>query len=95
MRVVKRELDYYQKLPADLLEQLNKATVEAAVPWRDARKKADFRIFQPHLEKDNRSKAATSGISQRGHTSIQRAVGSLRGRLTVDDLDKIFSALIP
>ena len=51
VRVIRRELDYYQKLPPDLLEQLNKATVEAAVPWREARKKADFRIFQPHLEK--------------------------------------------
>src|SRR5256886_10511558 len=51
IRVIKRELDFYQKIPADLLEQLQKATVEASVPWREARKKADFRIFQPHLEK--------------------------------------------
>src|SRR6266576_567077 len=51
IRVIKRELDFYQKIPADLLEQLQKATVEASVPWREARKRADFRIFQPHLEK--------------------------------------------
>jgi len=51
IRVIERELDFYQKIPADLLEQLQKATVEASVPWREARKKADFRIFQPHLEK--------------------------------------------
>src|SRR5207302_9895774 len=51
IRVVKRELDFYLKSPPDLLEQLQKATTEAAVPWREARKKADFQIFQPHLEK--------------------------------------------
>src|SRR2546428_8246795 len=33
IRVIKRELDFYQKGPPDLLEQLQKASVEAAVPW--------------------------------------------------------------
>src|SRR6266566_5025612 len=51
IRVIKRELDFYQKVPPDLLEQLQKATVEASIPWREARKKADFGIFQPHLQK--------------------------------------------
>src|SRR5207247_6811485 len=34
IRVIKRELDFYQKIPADLLEQLPNATGAACVPWR-------------------------------------------------------------
>jgi carboxypeptidase Taq len=79
IRVIKRELDYYQKLPPDLLEQLNKATVEAAVPWREARKKADFRIFQPHLEKITDLKRKQAEQSQPVHSSLQRAARHFRG----------------
>src|SRR5438094_9845746 len=50
IRVIKRELDFYEKIPADLLEQLQKATVEASVTWREARKEPNLRIFQPQLE---------------------------------------------
>src|SRR5690242_12654857 len=35
VRVIKRELDFYQKIPPELLEELQKATVEASVPWRE------------------------------------------------------------
>ncbi|MBO0888394.1 carboxypeptidase M32, partial [Candidatus Bathyarchaeota archaeon] len=51
VRVIKRELDFYQKVPAHLLEELQKATNEAAIPWRHAREKSDFNIFKPRLEK--------------------------------------------
>src|SRR5207245_5474129 len=37
IRVIKRELDFYQKIPADLHEMIQKATVEASVLWHIAR----------------------------------------------------------
>src|SRR3989442_6104483 len=51
VRVVKRELNYYHKAPPKLVEELQKATINANIPWREARKKSDFNIFKPHLEK--------------------------------------------
>src|SRR5258708_21918077 len=95
IRVIKRELDYYQKLPPELLEQLNKATVEAAVPWREARKKADFRIFQPHLEKitDLKRKQAEH-LNQSTHP-YNSLLDLFEEGLSINDLDQIFSVLIP
>jgi carboxypeptidase Taq len=95
IRVVKRELDYYQKIPADLLEQLNKATVEAAVPWRDARKKADFKIFQPHLEKITDLKRKQAEHLNASTHPYNALLDLFEEGLTIDDLDKIFSVLIP
>src|SRR5260370_1623442 len=95
IRVIKREIDYYQKLPPELLEQLNKATVEAAVPWREARKKADFRIFQPHLEKITdlkRKQAEHLNPSTHPYNSL---LDLFEKGLTITDLDQIFSVLIP
>src|SRR5260370_16701108 len=51
VRVVKRELNYYQKVPPKLVEALQKATIDSNIPWREARRKSDFSIFKPHLEK--------------------------------------------
>jgi len=95
IRVIKRELDYYQKLPPDLLEQLNKATVEAAVPWREARKKADFRIFHPHLEKITDLKRKQAEHLNPSTHPFNALLDIFEEGLTIDDLDRIFSVLIP
>ena len=95
IRVIKRELDFYQKIPADLLEQLQKATVEASVPWREARKKADFRIFQPHLEKITDLKREQAEYLNPSTHPYNALLDLFEEGLTIDDLDKIFSVLIP
>jgi carboxypeptidase Taq len=95
IRVVKRELDYYQKLPPELLEQLNRAIVEAAVPWREARQKADFKIFQPHLEKITDLKRKQAEHLNPSTHPYNALLDIFEEGLTIDDLDKIFSVLIP
>src|SRR6266702_4615821 len=75
IRVIKRELDFYQKIPADLLEQLQKATVEASVPWREERKQAEY--LNPSTHPYN----ALLDLFEEG--------------LTITNLDKILSVLIP
>src|SRR5689334_15010000 len=45
VRVLKRELHYYRSVPPELLEELQRAISEAAIPWRQAREKSEFRIF--------------------------------------------------
>src|SRR5260370_13007299 len=95
IRVINREIDYYQKLPPELLEQLNKATVEAAVPWREARKKADFQIFQPHLEKITDLKRKQAEHLNPSTHPYNALLDIFEEGLTINDLDQIFSVLIP
>src|SRR6266705_35907 len=95
IRIIKRELDFYQKIPAVLLEKLQKATVEASVPWREARKKADFRIFQPHLEKITDLKRKQAEYLNPSTHPYNALLDLFEEGLTIDDLDKIFSVLIP
>src|SRR3989442_2912900 len=95
IRVIKRELDFYQKIPAELLEQLQKATVEASVPWREARKKADFRIFQPHLEKITDLKRKQAERLNPSTHPYNALLDLFEEGLTITDLDQIFSVLIP
>ena len=51
VRGLRRSLDYYLKVPPELVEELERVTIEATVVWRRARKKSEFRLFEPHLEK--------------------------------------------
>src|SRR5712691_13556904 len=95
IRVIKREIDYYQKLPPELLEQLSKATVEAAVPWREARKKADFRIFQPHLEKITELKRKQAEHLNPSTHPYNALLDLFEEGIAINDLDRIFSTLIP
>src|SRR6059036_4146358 len=95
IRVVKRELDFYQKIPAELLEELQKTTVEASVPWREARKKSDFQIFQPHLEKITDLKRKQAEYLNSSAHPYNALLDLFEEGLTIDDLDRIFSVLIP
>jgi len=95
IRVVKRELDFYQKIPAELLEELQKTTVEASVPWREARKKSDFQIFQPHLEKITDLKRKQAEYLNSSAHPYNALLDLFEEGLTIDDLDEIFSVLIP
>src|SRR6266568_3484971 len=77
----------------ELLRQ--KMTVEASVPWREARKKADFRIFQPHLEKITDLKRKQAEYLNPSTHPYNALLDLFEEGLTIDDLDKIFSVLIP
>src|SRR5437588_9871116 len=95
IRVIKRELDFYQKVPPDLLEQLQKGTVEASVPWREARKKADFGIFQPHLQKITDLKRKQAEHLNPSTHPYNALLELFEEGLTITDLDQTFSVLIP
>jgi len=95
VRVLKRELHYYKSVPAELLEKLQKAITEASIPWRQAREKSDFRIFQPHLEKITELKQKQASHLNPDTDPYNALLDLTEEGLTTDDLDKIFSPLIP
>ena len=51
LREARRDYDHAIKLPASLVEEWSRATTRSRHAWADARKKSDFNLFRPHLER--------------------------------------------
>lgn len=51
VRVLKREIRFYTKVPPRVISELSKITSEATVVWRNARAESDFGKFKSYLEK--------------------------------------------
>src|SRR5881398_4009567 len=95
IRVLKRDIQFYQKVPPDLLEELQKAITEAAIPWREAREKSEFRIFQPHLQKITDLKRKQAEHLNPSTHPYNALLDLFEEGLTINDHDQIFSVLIP
>ncbi|MGO9645779.1 MAG: carboxypeptidase M32 [Candidatus Bathyarchaeia archaeon] len=95
LRVLGRELEYYQKAPPWLIEELEKITAEATVVWRAARRKSDFSMFKPFLEKIvelKRTEADKLGYTGHPYNAL---LNLFEEDLTTGDVDRMFSGLIP
>lgn len=95
LRVLKRDVDYYSKVPPKLLEDLQRTTTEATVVWREARRKSDFPMFKPYLEKIvylKRQEAEKLGYNGHPYNAL---MNRFEEELTVKDVDRIFSELVP
>src|SRR5262249_37761295 len=51
VREIRRVHDRAVKLPKSLVEELARATTHGQQAWQEAKKKSDFALFRPHLEK--------------------------------------------
>ncbi|MFN7106160.1 MAG: carboxypeptidase M32, partial [Pyrobaculum sp.] len=51
IRVLRRDLKYFQRVPPEVIKEFVKVTSEAFVAWRNAKEKADFSLFAPYLDK--------------------------------------------
>lgn len=95
LRTIKRDFDYYTKLPAKLLEEIQRTTTEATVVWREARRKSDFQMFKDYLQKIvelKREEAEKLGYEGHPYNAL---LDRYEEGLTVKDVDKVFSALVP
>lgn len=95
LRIAKREVDYYTKVPPKLLEELSRISVEATVVWREARRKSDFPKFKPYLEKIvdlKRQEAEKLGYVGHPYNAL---MDRYEEELTVADVDRVFSAMVP
>jgi carboxypeptidase Taq len=95
LRVAKRDVDYYTKIPPNLLEQLERTGKEATMVWREARKKSDFTMFKPWLEKIvDLKKQEAEKLGYEGH-AYNALLNKYEEELTVTDVDIAFSRLVP
>ncbi len=51
IRVMRREYDQNTKLPESFVSEFSRSTSEALQVWVEARKKSNFSLFEPYLEK--------------------------------------------
>ena len=73
VRILKRALRDYQKLPKEFIEDFVRTTSEATVIWREAKEKGDFSIFAPYLEKIvalSRKKAEYLGYKEHPYDAL-------------------------
>ncbi len=94
-RVLRRKLHYYDSLPPELIREMERVTNEAKVVWRNAKKKGDFKMFAPYLEKIvelSREKAEKLGYEGSPYNAL---LDLYEEGLTVDDVERMFSDLVP
>jgi carboxypeptidase Taq len=95
VRVLRRNLDYYLKVPPEIVEELQRVTTEATVVWRSARKKSDFGLFRPHLEKIvglQKKIAEKLGYEKHPYNAL---LDQYEEGFTVRDADAVYATLIP
>ena len=95
LRVMKHDLDYYTKMPPKLLEDIARTGTEGTVVWREARKKSDFNLFKPYLEKMmDLKKQEVEKLGYVGHP-YNALLDRYEEGLTTSDVDRVFTPLAP
>ena len=95
LRVMRRGLDYFLKVPPQLLEDLQRTSTEATVVWREARRKSDFSLFKGYLEKIvdlKRQEAEKLGYEGHPYNAL---MDKFEEELTTTDVDRVFTPLVP
>ena len=90
IRVLRRELDMFQKLPAKFIEEFEETVSEAQIIWRKARKTDDFNLFAPMLANIidlSRQKATYLGYQDNPYDAL---LDTYEEKLTVKFLDNYF-----
>jgi len=95
VRVLKRDLKFYQRVPPEVVKELAKVTSEAFVAWRGAKEKARFDLFAPYLDKIvelTRVVAEKLGYEEHPYDAL---LDLYEEGLTSRDVEAIFSVLEP
>ena len=95
VRAMRRNLDYFLKVPPEVVEEIQRVTTEATVVWRQARKKSDFKLFRPHLEKIvslQITVAEKLGYQKHPYNAL---MDLFEEGFTVRDADAVYARLIP
>lgn len=69
VRVLKRSLLQYEKLPPKFIEDFEKLTNEATVVWRKAKETNNFKLYEPYLTKIFEMNKKLAGYLGRGSSS--------------------------
>jgi carboxypeptidase Taq len=93
IRVLKRWIKYYTRIPKELIEEEERTVAKAFQDWKEARAKSDFSIFMPTLEKIvelQRRKADYLGYEDHPYDAL---LDIYEEGLTLKKCERIFSVL--
>ena len=93
LRVLKRSLKRYEKLPFEFLEEFSKVVSESQIVWARAKKNDDFSIFAPYLDKIidlSLRKAEYVGYKEHPYDVL---LDDYEENLLTSDLDKYFESI--
>jgi carboxypeptidase Taq len=93
LRMLKRSLKYYEKLPAEFIEEFSKVASEGHIAWKNAKEKNDFSIFEPYLEKIvelTKKKAEYLGYEKHPYDAL---LDEYEEGLTVEEVEKYFISI--
>jgi carboxypeptidase Taq len=93
VRVAQRDLEKATKLPSDLVAELARASSMAQQAWQEAREKADFFLFRPHLERLlelSVQKAEALGYEEHIYDAL---LDEYEPGMTKAEVDSVFSQL--
>lgn len=93
VREIKRIYEKKTKVPLKLVKEIAKTSSLGTEAWARARKKKDFKIFQPYLEKMVRLKkdfAEAIGYEDKAYDVL---IDDFEAYTTVKDMDPVFSGL--
>ena len=95
VRVLNREITKQIRIPKELTEAESLERIRGNMVWREARAKSVFSMYEPHLEKMiNIKKQIAEKLGYEKHP-YDALLDTFEEELTVNDLDKVFSALTP
>jgi carboxypeptidase Taq len=95
IRVLRRSLKYYLKVPPEIIAEFSKTASEANVVWRNARKENNFEKFKPYLDKLvslNIKIADYLGYEKNPYDAL---LDLYEEGLTADEFKRIIDKLVP
>ncbi len=95
IREARRDFDRATRLPTELVVEMTETSSRAMNAWKDARKKSDFSLFEPWLEKQvalNRRKAECYGVPEGGEL-YDALLEDFEPGMRTADVKKLFGPL--
>ena len=92
---LRKDVEKLRKIPSDFVERLSKTTTIAYTSWQEAREKANFKIFLPHLESIVGLEKEYCGYINLPGPSYNSLLDDYEEGMTVDILKKEFETLKP
>ncbi|MFX0036841.1 MAG: carboxypeptidase M32 [Candidatus Hermodarchaeota archaeon] len=95
IREAKREYEQAIRIPDDLITEVTKTASLGYIEWEKARKKSDFSIFQPYLEKMIKLQIEYAEKLDTGPTLYSNLIDLYEPGATYEWISKIFKDLKP
>ncbi len=95
VRVLRRAIDYYEKIPEEVITELASILPESHIAWVKAKEKDDFESFRPYLEKIvelERKIAESWGYEREPYDAL---LDLHEEGLRASEVESMFSKLLP